>query len=260
MVDFIGNDAPDATIGGYGDQYGAGSNDFLQGDATGGNLYGGAGRDILTGGTLVSGGINGAGTAEDPYVLTGFNASPDNVLEGGTETDILYGADGNDTIYGGDGDDSGVALSYLAGLYWKAGLFGGDGDDSLYGGKGDDLLEGGLGRDHLYGGQDADTFAFKDKLETSNKKSLADVIHDFERKLDKVDLSGIDADENTAGDQEFDYIKKKKFSSEAGELRYKKGYLMGDTDGDGHKDFVVKVHTDTINHGDYKLGNADFIL
>ena len=28
----------------------------------------------------------------------------------------------------------------------------------------------------------------------------------------------------------------------------------------GHKDFVVKVHTDTINHGDYKLGNADFIL
>ncbi len=261
MVDFIGTNANNATLGGYDDQYGAGGDDLLRGDATGKDLYGGSGNDILLGGGSSA---SGSGTEQDPIIFTTFQTSPNNVIEGGSGDDVLYGAGGDDVLYGGSGNDSGVVQigggEIPGSFFYKAGIYGGDGDDSLYGGKGNDLLDGGLGKDHQYGGQDADTFVFNDILDSSKKKSLADVIHDFEHKLDKIDLSGIDANETKAGDQDFDYIKKKKFSDEAGELRYKKGYLMGDTDGDGKKDFAIKVETDLLKHGDYKLTGSDLIL
>lgn len=80
------------------------------GDHKGGGdaLYGGAGDDILIGG------------------------SGNDVLHGGTGDDILMGGHGNDTLHGGDGNDI---------------LFGGSGNDTLIGGKGDNILVGGDGND-----------------------------------------------------------------------------------------------------------------
>ncbi|MGJ8583680.1 MAG: calcium-binding protein [Marinosulfonomonas sp.] len=61
-------------------------------------------------------------------------------------------------------------------------LLGADGDDTLSGGAGDDLLVDGAGSDILLGGQGADVFTFHDDGAT-------DVIQDFERGVDRLDLS-----------------------------------------------------------------------
>jgi hypothetical protein len=83
-------------------------------------IDGGAGNDLLTGG------------------------SGNNLLIGGAGHDVLYGAAGNDVLLGGDGNDD---------------LFGGSGDDVLVGGNGNDYLDGGAGRDLMIGSQDDDCLA-----------------------------------------------------------------------------------------------------
>jgi Ca2+-binding RTX toxin-like protein len=81
--------------------------------ATGAELYGGAGNDLIAGG------------------------GGDDRIYGEGGSDVLLGHDGNDRLDGGAGDDF---------------LFGGLGDDLLLGGLGDDWLFGGPGLDVLDGG------------------------------------------------------------------------------------------------------------
>ncbi|GAA0591723.1 hypothetical protein GCM10009416_32660 [Craurococcus roseus] len=81
------------------------------------NLQGGAGNNVLTGGTLA-----------DTISATSGN----NVLNGGGGDDTVTGGGGNDTIDGGAGADS---------------LLGGDSDDTITGGAGNDRLDGGAGQD-----------------------------------------------------------------------------------------------------------------
>jgi len=61
-------------------------------------------------------------------------------------------------------------------------LFGGDGADTLTGGAGDDLLFGQGGADRLIGGAGADIFIFDSDISR-------DQINDFERGIDRIDLS-----------------------------------------------------------------------
>ena len=83
-------------------------------------------------------------------------------LKGGTQADRLDGGDDDDTLDGGGGDN--INTNNLLGT--GAGLFGGNGNDTLLGGAGNDYLEGdagndiltgGPGNDYLYGGDDNDT-------------------------------------------------------------------------------------------------------
>jgi VCBS repeat-containing protein len=71
-------------------------------------VYGGAGDDIVTGGTGVD------------------------TLYGGSGTDTINGNNGGDTIYGGSGNDT---------------ITGGNGPDTVIGGWGADTINGGLGSD-----------------------------------------------------------------------------------------------------------------
>ncbi len=228
--------------------YGNDSNQTLKGTAGADELYGGAGNDILLGNVL--GGVSGDGTAESPYVYAALSPSGNDMLEGGSGIDAVYGGDGDDVIHGGEGNDSGSVNS--GGTYYKAGLYGGDGNDALYGGGGDDDIYGGLGRDDMYGGTGADTFFFSSIAEIG-KGSKADFIGDFSRKQDDViDLSAIDAKENKSGNQKFKYIGDDKFTK-AGQISFKNGKVKINTDNDKGAEAVLFVNT-------HKMVADDFIL
>jgi len=115
----------------------------------------------------------------------------DDILDGAGDNDFLYGDVGNDTLNGGDASDL---------------LVGGDGDDALDGGAGDDFFDGGSGADTLTGGVGNDFFQFANV--TDSTPGAPDQITDFTPDAsgtgDVIDLSLIDADTTTPGDQAFD--------------------------------------------------------
>lgn len=83
----------------------------------------------------------------------------------GTGVDRLVGGDGNDTLDGGRGIDF------------------------LNGGNGSDRLVGGAGRDRLTGGTGADTFVFESDTPFRTAGLGVDLITDFNRTLDRIELS-----------------------------------------------------------------------
>lgn len=193
--------------------------------------------------------------------MTEFSGNDE--VYGGAGRDALYGFDGDDQIYGGSGDDSGTIRVPGDGFRGNpttantetplAGLHGGAGDDYLDGGSGNDFISGGLGRDIMIGGLGKDAFDF-DSASESLKGKLRDVIRDFDRKEgDIIDLSGIDAKIGGA-DNKFKFIGSKGFREKKGELAFKKGKVMGDTDGDGKADFEIALQ------GVTKLSVDDFVL
>lgn len=155
---------------------------------------------------------------------------------GGSGNDVIAGGAQNDLFQGGAGNDQ---------------LFGRGGNDTLVGGAGTDLLRGGFGRD-----------IFRFDSVTDSTPEAQDMIADFNRGDDKVDLSGIDANENEGGDQAFAFIGDAAFSGQAGELRSVldretgRTRVEGDTDGDGSADFAIQL----VVFGEPPLIAADFIL
>lgn len=121
-------------------------------------------------------------------------ATDDNLLGNGGN-DYLYGSDGNDRLEGGSGAD------WLIGGAGDDRLLGGSGTDRLMGGADSDRLIGGAGRDWLNGGSGTDTFIFRNLSDST--LAASDIIEDFIRGIDKIDLSPIDANTKRAGDQAF---------------------------------------------------------
>ncbi|MFC3174836.1 VCBS domain-containing protein [Novosphingobium bradum] len=117
-------------------------------------------------------------------------------IYGGAGNDSIYGNNGEDLLYGGSGNDL---------------LDGGAGFDTLYGGSGDDRLIGKEMHDLLIGGSGNDTITSglglgADRIAYLSLDDGADVITDFVHgglQADLIDLSAIDADSGTAGDQAF---------------------------------------------------------
>lgn len=112
----------------------------------------------------------------------------DDFLSGDAGFDSLFGDNGNDVLNGGLGNDK---------------LQGGLGADTLLGGVGDDVLTGGPGRDVLVGGRGADKFVFNALTQSGTTLQTADLIRDFQSGIDKIVLTGIDADSTTPGVQAF---------------------------------------------------------
>ncbi len=186
-----------------------------------------------------------------------FGNAVSNVLRGAGGDDVIQGLDGNDTIRGDDGDDSLRGGDGADALYGGAGndlLSGGDGADILQGAAGADTLEGGAGGDTMSGGSGADIFRFRDDW----VKWERDVITDFTRGTDVIDLRATDARSATNANEGFTLIGNSPFHSVAGELRfqsYNGGIdVSGDINGDGVADFTIRVQGATT------LSAADFIL
>ncbi|PDT82456.1 M10 family metallopeptidase C-terminal domain-containing protein [Sinorhizobium sp. BJ1] len=152
-----------------------------------------------------------------------------NRLWGNSGNDALSGASGKDTLYGGSGADK---------------LYGGNGNDTLYGESNNDALYGGGGADKLFGAAGADTFQFKAVADSTVSTSGRDTIYDFVASdSDRIDLSAIDADSATSGDQAFTFAAA--FSGKKGELRYDRAasdtYIYGDVNGDKKADFAIHL-------------------
>ena len=110
---------------------------------------------------------------------------------------------------------------------------------SMRGDEGADRLIASLGNDRMSGGAGADRFQFVSLeiagLSPGQRKTIAD----FGTGADLVDLARIDADTATAGDDAFGFIGAAQFSGQAAELRFARGLLQGDVDGDGAADFRI---------------------
>ncbi|MEA3052454.1 MAG: hypothetical protein QOG72_1357, partial [Sphingomonadales bacterium] len=140
-------------------------------------------------------------------------------------------------------------------------LFGGFGNDTLTGGDGADLFQGGEGIDVLTGGGGADVFRYAGPYDATSQ--LPDRILDFASGVDKIDLTRIDADLFTAGDQAFHWIGSAAFGGDgaasAGELRAYdfngSWFVEGDMDGNGSADLVIQLTTPPA-----PVVQADFLL
>ena len=241
-----GNSASNILDGGAGADLvvGGGGNDRLAGGAGDDRLEGGDGNDIYTVASADDLLVELAGQGSDTA-----RASISYTLGDNVEHLALLGRaaiDGtgnrlNNRLTGNVGDnrlDGGAANDVLAGGLGNDILIGGDGADRLTGGAGQDLLSGGLG---------ADTFLFVE--EADSPVAAADAIADFAQGLDKIDLTGIDADALAAGDQAFTFIGTEAFAgggaAGAGQLRFEqvdgRTLVSGDVDGDGAADFLIRL-------------------
>ena len=133
-------------------------------------------------------------------------------------------------------------------------LIGGAAADTLTGGGGADNIFGGLSADVLRGNGGADVFRYTNVNQSA--PGGHDTIMDFTHNLDKLNLSGIDADPFAAGDQAFSFLGSAAFSgsgaASAGQLRAFQAnaatnlwQVEGDINGDGIADFVLQLFVDT---------------
>jgi hypothetical protein len=159
-------------------------------------------------------------------------------IANGVVIENAQGGKGNDTITGN------LAANDLD---------GGRGDDAIVGGAGADTVKGGRGIDSLTGDGGIDSFAFNDQ-HTNRHKS--DTIHDLEDS-DVIDVSGVDADINTVGDQDFVLVGS--FSDTAGELivvvdnENNMTLVMMDNDGDGRSDGTIIIEGKHASYDNFDL-------
>lgn len=192
--------------------YGDAGNDVI--NIAGGAASGGAGHDSITGTSTVTVSLEGLDGNDTLYGSLGADAVGGDQIDGGPGADYLHGRKGWDGIYGGAGSDTilgGQGYDQILGgddndqIYGDLGndnlagnrgndtveggdgndgISGGEGFDRLYGGAGNDTLRGGFQEDWLYGGSGADRFVFSDY-----EGIYHDSIGDFERGVDKIDLT-----------------------------------------------------------------------
>ncbi len=245
--------------------YGNGLDNMLTGNSGNNKLFGLAGNDVIDGGAGID--RMWGGTGDDAYFVDNYR---DSIFENAGEgTDSVFAS----TNYKLSDNIEKLTLSATANL-WAYGndidnvltgnsgankLYGLGGDDTLRGQAGNDWLEGGSGRDVFYGGTGADTFAFRDGDFAGLTTSTCDQIKDFSHSDgDVMRLNFVDADTATGGDQAFAFIGTDAFHNIAGELRYEESsgntYVMGDTNGDGIADFMIRLD------GSHSLTSGDFVL
>jgi Ca2+-binding RTX toxin-like protein len=123
---------------------------------------------------------------ERVVIGTGTGASAATTGKVALNVDATLSANGL-TITGNAGNNT------LTGSGFADTLDGGAGNDALNGGLGNDVLIGGLGQDTLTGGIGNDIFKFSLITESGTTATKADVITDFVKGQDVIDLSGLDA-------------------------------------------------------------------
>ena len=228
-------------------------NDTLTGNAGANVLNGGTGADTMTG-----------GNGNDTYYVNHASDVVNEVLAGGTDTVfstlLAYTLRANvekGVVQGTvAGNLTGNALANtLTGNAAANRLNGDAGNDTLKGNGGNDILTGGAGKDALTGGAGNDVFKFNTLAESGLTATTRDVITDFVRGQDKIDLSTIDANTALVGNQAFTgLIGANVAFTKAGQLRLNAGVLYGNTDADAAAEFSIALTGITT------LANTDFVL
>ena len=249
--------------------------DTLTGNNFSDTLRGGTGNDLvegLRGNDLVDGGRG----ADDMYGDSGNDTYfVDNVFDRVFETPTATStidSGGTDTVRAGVSftlgrfvenlvltgtsaiDGSGNTLANrVSGNSAANTLNGLLGNDQLRGAGGNDVLVGGAGQDSLTGGAGSDVFDFNAASES--RGAARDVIADFASGSDRIDLSTIDANVASAGNDAFTgFIGASEAFTAAGQLKFSGGVLYGNTDADGAAEFSIALTGVTA------LGGADVVL
>ena len=205
----------------------------LTGNSLNNTLYAGAGNNVLNGGT-------GVDTASYLYAGSAITASLAVTTAQAT---------------GGSGADTLLAIENLTGSNYNDRLTGNTAANLLNGGGGNDILVGGMGKDVLTGGIGNDIFDFNALTETGLTSATWDIISDFTRGADKIDLSTLDANTATATNEAFhSVIGSTAAFSAAGQLKVSAGVLYGNTDADSAAEFAIQIV------GISNVTTADFIL
>jgi hypothetical protein len=120
-------------------------------------------------------------------------------------------------------------------------IFGGAGNDTLTGGANGDLIYGGGGADRLVGNGGPDVFQYRSASESA--PGAHDFIEFFERGADKIDLSLIDADPNTPGDQAFRLSHSDPGTGAVLTVSTSRfdPFIAADVDGDGVRDLYIEL-------------------
>jgi Ca2+-binding RTX toxin-like protein len=202
--------------GGADELGGNGGNDVLEGGAGNDYLDGDAGNDELRGG-------DGTDTAEFVYVAPGAST--------GMVADLVAG-----TATGGDqvGSDRLFSIENLRGSFYN---------DRLLGNAGANRLDGDYGTDELVGRGGADRFAYYYTGES--KPEAPDLIRDFSRAQgDKIDLRGVDANEQTTDNEAFTFVGQKQFTA-AGQVRFFQQdgdtFVQANTDGTSGAEMTIRL-------------------
>ncbi len=155
--------------------------------------------------------------------------------------DRLLGFGGADVMRGGGGNDV---------------LQGGAGADVLHAGTGYDVLIGGAGADRLHGGTDgnSDSFVFSSRFDSTS--SARDVVFNFTRGSDHIDLRGMDARTGTPSSNDaFSWAGKTAQAHSVWWAQSENGVLLrGDVNGDRQADFEIHIW------GPAALGSDDVML
>ena len=166
----------------------------------------------------------------------------------------MQGGAGHDTMFGGQGAD------HMEGGNSRDQIYGGSEADSIYGQQGNDWLQGDQGADHLFGGSGSDMFIYTSASDSLNTTNRRDVIADFTRGQDRIDLSAIDAAYGIKGDQAFAFRGSLNLQdTDIGQIRFNAGpgnsvVVAVDINADGRGDMHILVQ------GVSSLTAADFIL
>jgi Ca2+-binding RTX toxin-like protein len=203
-----------------------------------------------------------------------YGGGGDDTLTGGDGADTLGAGPGDDRVDGGKGSDwvsyQGVSGAVhvdltIQGEAQDTGEFGGSdvlvSIENLQGSGNDDVLIGDshanridswAGADTLTGGGGADTFVFNyaGQSQAFSPVTITDIGDD-----DTIDLSGIDADSTTAGNQAFTQVAH--FNGHAGQLIvFKNGsdtWVQMDTNGDGSADEGIVLNGDHTGFENFVL-------
>jgi serralysin len=234
IEDAIGGSGADTLIGN-------GSANRLQGNGGADSISGLGGNDVLQGGAGAD--LLDGGAGLDTVILGGVGGGLSVNLAAGQAT-----GDGGDTLISIENVNGSRYADAIVGDTAANVLNGAQGDDTLQGGGGGDRIIGGKGHDEMRGGAASDTFVFG--LLTDSVRKAPDLISDL-RNADLIDLSAIDADPGTGGDQAFELVSK--FTGQAGEAMlwwddmFGRTQLRLDLDGNRKADMIVHIagdHTD----------------
>ncbi|QKE65475.1 M10 family metallopeptidase C-terminal domain-containing protein [Aquipseudomonas campi] len=288
-----GNSANNKLSGGLGNDVlngGAGADNMIGGDGSD-NYYVDHASDVVsetnadasTGGTdtifSYLAGYNLGTNIENARILATGSAnltgnSLNNVLMAGNGNNVLNGGSGIDTAsyaYAGSavtislsstsaqatkgsGSDTLTSIENLTGSNYNDTLIGNSASNTLNGGSGNDRLTGGAGKDTLIGGAGNDVFAFIALADSGVASNSWDIIKDFVRGADKIDLSKLDANTAASGDNAFNKIIDGAATfTAAGQLKVFNGVLYGNTDGDIDAEFAIQLI------GVSSISLADFI-
>ena len=194
---------------------GNGLNNMLTGNSGNNTLMGDAGNDTLNGGIGADTLMGGLGN--DTYVTDGG----DTISEAASA--------GTDTVQSSVTTTLGANLEHLI-LTGSTAVIGTGNllNNTIIGNTAANALNGGMGNDTLSGGAGKDTFIFNGVTESGTTAIASDMITDFVRGQDKINLSALDAFAASAANDTFIWRGTAAFSSTTqGEVRFQKFDVTG---------------------------------